>query len=173
MQTAFTSHEVVALTGITPRQLQWWDERGIVKPAREGHRRLYSFDDLAEIAVVCELRRRGFSLQRMRKVIRFIQKELGKRLVQTVTANSEFHLLTDGKNIFLENSAEGVIDVLKNSRQPLLAVCLSDTVHRVRADVLGTQVPEKKRAVASSARVQRAAAGLRRFRRPRIKESSE
>ncbi len=171
MEQSFTSQQIVKLTGITPRQLQWWDERGIVKPAREGHRRLYSFDDLAEIAVVCELRRRGFSLQRMRKVIRFVQKELGKRLVETVTGGSEYHLLTDGRNIFLEDSAEGVIDVLKNSRQPLLAVCLSDTVHRVRAEVLGTQVPGKKRAVASSARVQRAAAGLRRYRRPRTEES--
>lgn len=172
MERAFTSQEVVALTGITPRQLQWWDERGIVRPAREGHRRLYSFDDIAEIAVICEMRRRGFSLQRMRKVIKFIQKELGKRLVETVTANSEFHLLTDGKNIFLENSAQGVVDVLKNSRQPLLAVCLSDTVQSIRADVLGTnQVSKKKQAARSESRaVQRAAAGVRRYRRSRASE---
>jgi len=172
MQTAFTSLEVVALTGITSRQLQWWDERGIVRPARDGHRRLYSFDDVAEIAVICELRRRGFSLQRMRKVLRFLQKELGKRLVETVSAGSEFHLLTDGKNIFLENSAQGVIDVLKNSRQPLLAVCLSDTVQRVRTDVLSTeQVLKKKGAVRSVPRVsRRAAAGVRRYRRLRAEE---
>jgi len=168
MQTAFTSLEVVALTGITSRQLQWWDERGIVRPARDGHRRLYSFDDVAEIAVICELRRRGFSLQRMRKVLRFLQKELGKRLVETVTAGSEFHLLTDGKNIFLENSAQGVIDVLKNSRQPLLALCISDTVQRVRTDVLSTQQLSKKEAVRSVPRVtRRVAAGVRRYRRSR------
>ena len=41
----------MSLTGITLRQLQWWDERRIVVPAREGHRRLYSTEDLAEIAV--------------------------------------------------------------------------------------------------------------------------
>ena len=70
MQEHFTSREVVALTGISARQLQWWDERGIVVPAREGHRRLYSFEDLTEVAVICELRRRGFSLQGMRRVIR-------------------------------------------------------------------------------------------------------
>ena len=66
MQTIFTSREVMALTGITLRQLQWWDERRIVVPAREGHRRLYSNEDLAEVAVICELRGRGFSLQRVR-----------------------------------------------------------------------------------------------------------
>lgn len=165
MQSAFTSHDVVALTGITARQLQWWDERGIVVPAREGHRRLYTLDDVAEIAVICELRRRGFSLQRVRKVIRFLQRELGKRLVETVTAGAEYHLLTDGRNIFIENSAAGVIDVLKNSRQPLLAVCLSDTVHQIRAEVLATGKVQKKEATRSVARhSSRAAVGLRRFR---------
>ena len=47
MEHSFTSNEVVALTGITPRQLQWWDERGLVVPARQGHRRLYSMEDVA------------------------------------------------------------------------------------------------------------------------------
>ncbi len=172
MARAFTSQEVVALTGITPRQLQWWDERGLVRPAREGHRRLYSFDDIAEIAVICEMRRRGFSLQRMRKVIRFVQKELGKRLVETVTGGSEYHLLTDGRTIFLEDSAEGVIDVLKNSRQPLLAVCLSDTVQGIHANVFGKpEIPKKKEATRSVARVaSRAAVGVRRYRRSRAEE---
>ncbi len=132
----FTSRQVVELTGVTPRQLQWLDERGIIVPAREGHRRLYSFQDLAEIAVIGELRRRGFSLQRVRKVMRFLQKELGQRLVETVEG-AKYHLLTDGKHIFLEDSERGVIDVLKNSRQPLLAVCLSDAVEGIRADVRG------------------------------------
>jgi DNA-binding transcriptional MerR regulator len=129
----FTSHDVVALTGITPRQLQWWDERGIVVPAREGHRRLYSLEDLTEVSVICQLRERGFSLQRVRKVIRFLQRELGKRLVETVSGSSEYHLLTDGDSLYLETSARQIVDILKNSRQPLLAICLSDTVRQVRA----------------------------------------
>ena len=62
----FTSSQVIERTGITPRQLQWWDERGVVVPAREGRRRVYSADDLAEVAVICDLRQRGFSLQRVR-----------------------------------------------------------------------------------------------------------
>ena len=106
-QPTFTSKEVVAVTRISARQLQWWDEQGIVVPERQGHKRIYSRDDLAEIAIVCDLRARGFSLQKIRRVIRFLQKELGKRLVETVAAASEFHLLTDGRHIFLEDSARG------------------------------------------------------------------
>src|SRR5881409_1362018 len=129
----FTSSEVVALTGITPRQLQWWDERGIVRPAREGRVRVYSAGDLAEVAVICELRSRGFSLQRVRKVMRFLQREFGKRLAETVSGASEYHLLTDGRTIYLETSARQIVDILKNARQPMFAICLSDTVRQVRA----------------------------------------
>ena len=135
MPETFTSSQVVELTSISPRQLQWWDERGIVVPAREGRNRLYSMDDLAEIAVVCQLRKKGFSLQRVRKIMRYLQRELGKRLVETVTAGSDYHLLTDGKRIYLENSANQVIDILKNARQPILAVCLSDAVREIHAEI--------------------------------------
>jgi DNA-binding transcriptional MerR regulator len=135
MQQPFTSRDVVALTGITPRQLQWWDERRIVVPARKGRRRLYSMEDLAEVAVICQLRRRGFSLQRVRKVMRFLQREFSKRLAETVSGASEYHLLTDGKTLYLETSQLQIVDILKNARQPMLTICLSDTVRQVRADI--------------------------------------
>src|ERR1700681_89270 len=109
MQEKFTSRDVVALTGITLRQLQWWDERGIVVPAREGHNRLYSMEDLTEVAVICELRSRGFSLQRVRKVMRSLRAEFGKRLSETVSGASDCHLLTDGKRIYLETSARQIV----------------------------------------------------------------
>ncbi len=164
MQPTFTSKEVVAFTRISPRQLQWWDEQGIVIPERQGHKRIYSLDDLAEVAIVCDLRARGFSLQKIRRVVRFLQKELGKRLVETVAAASEFHLLTDGRHIFLEDSARGVVDLLKNARQPMLTVCLSDTIQRVLHPVERDRRRAKANGAAStgrkgSARVELRAAG--------------
>jgi len=141
MQEAFTSRDILRLTGITARQLQWWDERGLVVPSREGHRRVYSFEDLTEVAVICELRRKGFSLQRMRKVVRFLQKEFSKRLAETVSASSSYHLLTDGKTLYLETSPQQIVDILKNSRQPMFAICLSDTVRQVKDLVSGRKRP--------------------------------
>lgn len=141
MQESFTSQDVIRLTGITARQLQWWDEKRIVVPARQGHRRVYSLADMAEVAVICELRSKGFSLQRVRKVIRFLQRELGKRLAEIVTGSSDYHLLTDGRTIYLETSPQQILDILKNSRQPMFAVCLSDTVRQVKAVVSGRKKP--------------------------------
>jgi len=66
MPDRFSSQEVVALIGVTARQLQWWDERGLIKPERQGHRRLYSMENVMAMAVICELRRKGFSLQGVR-----------------------------------------------------------------------------------------------------------
>jgi len=133
MVQTFTSRDVVRLTGITPRQLQWWDERGIVVPVREGHRRLYSVDDLVEVSVICDLRRRGFSLQGVRKVVRFLEPEFKKRLAETVGAMSDYHLLTDGSSLYLETSPSQIVDILKNSRQPMLMICLSDKLRHVKA----------------------------------------
>ena len=144
MNRQLTSAEVVRLTGITPRQLQWWDERGIVVPERQGRRRLYSADDVTEIAVLCALRKKGFPLQRVRRIMKFLQKEFGGRLAQAVTTGSEYHLLTDGKRIYVENSQSQVIDILKNSRQHLFGVCLSDAVRDVRAELFSRRQAEKQ-----------------------------
>jgi DNA-binding transcriptional MerR regulator len=133
MNDRFHSHEVVELTGITARQLQWWDEQGIVVPARQGHCRLYSQADLTEIAVLCQLRKKGFSLQRVRKVMGLLQRNFGKRLAETVSGKSDCHLLTDGESVYLETSPREIVDILKNAQQPILAVCVSDEVRRIRA----------------------------------------
>ena len=124
------------MTGVTARQLQWWDERGVVKPERVGHRRLYSMQKLTEITVICQLRRKGFPLQGVRKVIRFLQREFGKGLAEIVGRNSDVHLLSDGKHLYLETSARQIVDILKNSSQPILGICLSDAVRQVRAEVV-------------------------------------
>src|SRR5689334_19747355 len=141
MKQSYTSKDVIAVTGITARQLQWWDEGGLVMPLKQGHRRLYSVEDLAELAVICDLRHRGFSLQRIRKVVRFLQREFGKRLVETVSGRSEYHLLTDGQRIYIETSAQQAIDVLKNARQPMFTICLSDTVREIRAQLSSRRPP--------------------------------
>ena len=153
MKDRFQSHDVIALNSITARQLQWWDERGVVKPERQGHRRLYSMQNLTEIAVICELRRKGFSLQGVRKVMRFLAREFGKGLAEIVGRNSDVHLLTDGTHLYLETSARQIVDILRNSSQPILGVCLSDAVRQVRADVIAmkastsvTSLAERRRA---------------------------
>jgi DNA-binding transcriptional MerR regulator len=130
-ERTFSSSEVSGVAGVSLRQLQWWDERKVVSPRHEGHRRIYLASEVVEITVIAELRRKGFSLQKIRRVLRFLQKEMGRRLAEVMQTSSDLHLVTDGKSIFLEDKQDRIIDIFKNSRQPMFLVCVSDQVRRL------------------------------------------
>lgn len=71
--SAYTADRARRLTGLTARQIQYWDERGFIRPsltARKGRgrRRLYSFRDLISLKVAADLRAKDVSLQLIRKV---------------------------------------------------------------------------------------------------------
>jgi DNA-binding transcriptional MerR regulator len=127
----YSSSEVARVANVSLRQLQWWDERRVVSPEHQGHKRTYSPEQVIEITVIAELRRKGFSLQKIRRVLRYLQREMGKRLAEVVGNASDLHLLTDGKTIYLEERHERILDVLKNARQPMFLVCVSDQVRRL------------------------------------------
>src|SRR5260221_911775 len=127
----YSSVEVSTLASVSLRQLQWWDERKVVSPRHEGHRRVYFPAEVIEITVIAELRRKGFSLQKIRRVLRFLQREMGKRLAEVMSSASDLHLVTDGKSIYLEDKQERIIDILKNAKQPMFLVCVSDQVKRL------------------------------------------
>jgi DNA-binding transcriptional MerR regulator len=127
----FNSSDVARICGVSLRQLQWWDERNVVSPKQDGHKRVYMAEEVVEISVIAELRRKGFSLQKIRRVLRFLQKDMGKRLSEALEASSDIHLLTDGKSIYLEDAPNRIIDLLKNARQPMFLVCVTDQVKRL------------------------------------------
>ena len=129
----YTSGDVSRIAGVSLRQLQWWDERNVVSPRQEGHRRVYLPSEVVEVSVIAELRAKGFSLQKIRRVLRFLQKEMGKRLSEAVANDSDVHLITDGKNIYLEEDSARVIDVLKNAKQPMFLVCVTDQLRRFQS----------------------------------------
>ena len=79
-EQGFNSSDVARICGVSLRQLQWWDERNVVSPRQDGHKRVYMAEEVVEISVIAELRRKGFSLQKIRRVLRFLQKDMGKRL---------------------------------------------------------------------------------------------
>jgi DNA-binding transcriptional MerR regulator len=132
-EQGFNSSDVARICGVSLRQLQWWDERSVVSPRQDGHKRVYLREEVVEISVIAELRRKGFSLQKIRRVLRFLQKDMGKRLNEALSAASDVHLLTDGKTIYLEEAPNRIIDLLKNARQPMFLVCVTDQVKRLTA----------------------------------------
>jgi DNA-binding transcriptional MerR regulator len=153
-ERTFTSTEVAKIAQVSLRQLQWWDERKVVSPRHEGHKRVYSPEEVVEITVIAELRRKGFSLQKIRRVLRFLQREMGRRLAELLDTESKLHLLTDGKTIFLEDQQDRIIDLLKQARQPMFLVCVSDQVRRL------DEPPKKSAQSETTAQVKRSRAAV-------------
>lgn len=145
---SFSSTEVSRIAGVSLRQLQWWDERKVVSPRHEGHRRIYLPEEVVEITVIAELRRKGFSLQKIRRVLRFLQREMGRRLADVLAAESDLHLVTDGKSIYLEDRADKIIDLLKNARQPMFLVCVTDQARRLSSTPPAGRKPAQAEATA-------------------------
>jgi len=150
-ERTFSSSEVSDIAGVSLRQLQWWDERKVVSPRHEGHRRVYYSAEVVEITVIAESWRKGFSLQKIRRVLRFLQKEMGRRLAELLDAGSDLHLVTDGKAIYLEERNERIIDILKNAQQPMFLVCVSDQARRLTE--MGRKPLRMEAAAARRARV--------------------
>lgn len=150
----YTSSDVSRIAQVSLRQLQWWDERKVVSPRHEGHKRVYHPEEVVEVTVIAELRRKGFSLQKIRRVLRFLQREMGRRLNEVLSGEHDLHLVTDGKSIYLEDSSERIVDILKNAKQPMFLVCVSDQVKRL------TATPVKKPARAETGAVARKARAI-------------
>ena len=130
-ELTLTSSDVCRIARVTLRQLQWWDERQIVCPARTGRRRIYRSQDVIAILVATELRRKGLSLQTIRKVLRVVQREMGRPQGRTLVGQPDWYLVTDGKSAYFESDPEGIIERLKDARQPMLLVSISDQAARL------------------------------------------
>ena len=135
LKDCFSTRDVLDLTGVTARQLQWWDERRIVVPHREGRNRVYSAADLVDILVIGQLRQRSISLAQVRRVLRLLRNQLHMRLSDLVTGNREYHLLLAGKRTFLETDSKQIIELLRNTMQPMLLISLTNAIKPLRVEL--------------------------------------
>lgn len=151
MPDTFSSLEVSKMTGVSLRQLQWWDEQGVVSPLQRGHRRMYQLHEVVEVSLITELRRKGISLQRIRKVLKYLKKEFGAQYMAAIRDGGEVHLLTDGENLYVENDHKQIVDILKNADQALIGVCITDQVKRLTSKFDVKKGPQRERKGPASA----------------------
>lgn len=130
-EALYTSSDVSRISGVSLRQLQWWDERKVVSPRQDGHRRVYLPSEVIEVSIIAELRRKGFSLQRIRRILRYLQRETGRRLSDALGSESDLYLLTNGKAVYLETDVDRILDLMKNARQPVALVSVTDQTRRL------------------------------------------
>lgn len=76
MKSWFTPREALRATGVSYRMLQYWDRTRFIQPSyrRRGKFRVYTFADMLRLRTAKVLRSKTVSIQKLRKVIRSLDK---------------------------------------------------------------------------------------------------
>ena len=101
----YNTKAVCKITGLSKRQVDYWDRTHFVKPSINeasgyGSVRLYAFTDLIQLKVAKALKDAGVSVQKMRKSLNYLKKH--KPEIENPMAELKF--ITDGENIFVLTS---------------------------------------------------------------------
>jgi DNA-binding transcriptional MerR regulator len=128
LKTSYSAREVAALTGLTARQLQWWDANRIFlsaiasRPTSSGGftERRYSPVDVLELLALGDLRRQGFTPAVLKQMMDTLRDYFRRRLSETLDDAGEVRLLTDGHGLFLRTRQGHVFDLLADPTQPLV-----------------------------------------------------
>jgi hypothetical protein len=125
----YTSREVAGMTGLSARQLQWWDSRRLFASAIPSHRteaggfteRRYTPMDVLELQVLADLRRRGFSVPRLRRLLTTLRDIFGVRLYEAIGDDGSLTLYISGDQLYAKGS-DGRLFNLDQPTQALLMV---------------------------------------------------
>jgi DNA-binding transcriptional MerR regulator len=128
LKKLYSSREVAQLTGLTARQLQWWAKANLFPPAVESHKteaggfteRRYTPIELLELMVLSDLRRKGFTVARIRKLLEVLKTRFKTRLYDAIEGGGPVTLFIDGENIYARNNAGDLFSILDNAAQPLM-----------------------------------------------------
>ncbi|MCC7416600.1 MAG: MerR family transcriptional regulator [Acidobacteria bacterium] len=130
LKPTYSSREVAALTGLTARRLQLWDEGGLLSPSIPSHRtdagghteRRYTPIELFELLVLAELRARGFTIRQLHAVLAVLGEQFHVRLFDATGGGGHVRLLTDGREIYARTDRGQFFNLLQTPAQPLLAI---------------------------------------------------
>jgi DNA-binding transcriptional MerR regulator len=130
LKKTYSSREVAGLTGLTARQLQLWDAGGLLSPTIPSHKtdaggyteRRYTPIELFELLVLADLRRRGFTVHQLHRILFVLRQQFGQRLFDATGGGGSVQLLTDGREIYARTAAGAVFNLLKAPAQALMVI---------------------------------------------------
>ncbi len=116
------------MTGLSTRQLRWWDTRHLLRPAVPTHptdkggftERRYTSIEVLELMVLADLRRRGFTISRLRALLDALKAHFNVRLFDAIDGGGPLTLFIEGHRIFARTQANELYNVLDAPTQPLL-----------------------------------------------------
>ena len=116
------------MTGLSARQLQWWDARRLFLAAIAPQRteaggfteRRYTPIELLELMVLADLRRKGFTVARIRKLLEVLHTRFKTRLYEAIEGGGPVTLFIDGENIYARTEEADLFSILDDAAQPLM-----------------------------------------------------
>ncbi|NCO67605.1 MAG: hypothetical protein COY75_08780 [Nitrospirae bacterium CG_4_10_14_0_8_um_filter_41_23] len=144
----FNTKAVSRFMGLSIRQIDYWDRTHFIKPSISeasgyGSVRLYSFNDLIQLKVAKTLMDKGVSLQKIRKAINYLKKNMSE--IEKPLA--ELRFLTDGETIFvLTKDKKIIIDTLRNG-QLVFSIALGKIIEELKGEVLTLQKEKKYKVI--------------------------
>ncbi len=111
MKSFFTPKEVARIIDISYRQIQYWDKTNFIKPSyrRKSKYRLYTFTDLFQLKISKVLRRKGFSIQKLRKTIEILRRllpQVSHPLIELTFLIDENKILVFNGDVVMDEEAE-------------------------------------------------------------------
>ena len=105
------------------------------------------------MSALAELRRRGFTAQRIRKILTALRQHFGIRLFDALGDDGPITLLVDGLEIYARTNTGTFYNLLQSPGQPLL-VLGEDSFKTLRARLSGRKrrKPARRKTRASSER---------------------
>jgi DNA-binding transcriptional MerR regulator len=132
----FRTAEVARIADLTPRQLQVWEEKRVATALRSGRVRLYTSSQALFVVVLAELRRRGLSFQRLRRLsVVLRQLIVDHRLDERAVAPGAF-VLTDGRQVQFADSPNKTCELVSNFFRPIVCVNLAECLERIEKRAL-------------------------------------
>jgi DNA-binding transcriptional MerR regulator len=119
----YSTAQVARIACVTERQLQWWDEQGILSPIQVAHQRLYTPRQLFAALLFRELRERGFTLRIVARVWRSVERQ--NLELPDLTRG---WLVTNGASVKLLGERETVLAFLEQRRTPIYALVSLDAL---------------------------------------------
>jgi DNA-binding transcriptional MerR regulator len=68
-RTLYSTTELAAAAGVTPRTVRFYEAQGLLQPQRAGITRVYTYRDRARLALIRRSKKLGFSLQAIAEVL--------------------------------------------------------------------------------------------------------
>ena len=127
-QDVFTTMNIVHITGFSERQLDYWARQGRVVPSVQqshgsGSRRLYAIEDLVQLNFIRQLKRHGWSTQKIREAIVRLREIMGD------PNPLKSAMLFDGKGTMLalcktKEGERSLLDALSTGGQLVMGIVL-------------------------------------------------